>query len=182
MSNLKKSINLLPKNELEKSPLGKFLNWALTFGRYTVIFTELVVVTAFLFRFKLDLNLAKVNSQIKKNQDIIISYKNLEDNVNQLKKRLAFIKKAEAMTLLPNELLEEMAHLTPQDVVFNEIELKSGSISFKGKSLSKIGLSTLINGLQSSDKFSQINLQSVSSKGRKSPVIKFSISAKITKK
>jgi hypothetical protein len=48
--------------------------------------------------------------------------------------------------------------------------------------LSKIGLNTFISGLRLSDKFSQINLQSVSSKGKKNPAIKFSLSAKIGKK
>ena len=182
MASLKKNINLLPKNELEKSPWGKFLQWALTFGRYTVIFTELTVVIGFLLRFKLDLNLAKINSQIKKNQEIVVSFQALENKVNQLKTKLDFIKKNQKDNLFPYEILKEIALITPQDIVFSQINLEKGAFSLQGKSLSKNSLVAFINQLRTNNKFSQINLESVSSKGKKGPVIKFSLSAKINHK
>jgi hypothetical protein len=61
----KKEINLLPKEEFEKKPLGKFLVWALSIGRYIVIFTELIVILAFLSRFKLDRDLADLNQSVR---------------------------------------------------------------------------------------------------------------------
>ena len=47
-------INLLPKTEFELSFWGRFIKWALSTGRYIIILTELVVIIAFMSRFKLD--------------------------------------------------------------------------------------------------------------------------------
>jgi hypothetical protein len=50
----KKTINFLPEDELEKSPIGRFLKWALKAGRYIIVLTELIVVVVFISRFRLD--------------------------------------------------------------------------------------------------------------------------------
>ena len=58
------SINLLPKSDFEASFWGKFLKWGVSSGRYLVILTELVVIVAFLSRFKLDWDYAAVRDRI----------------------------------------------------------------------------------------------------------------------
>ena len=40
-------VNLLPSDRFEFSKAGKFLDWALTTGRYLVVLTELIVTMAF---------------------------------------------------------------------------------------------------------------------------------------
>ena len=61
----KKDINLLPREEFEQKTVGRFLIWALTVGRWIVIVTELIVITAFLSRFKLDRDLANLYEKIR---------------------------------------------------------------------------------------------------------------------
>ena len=53
----KHEIELLPKEEWEKTSFGKFIKWTLNVGRYIVIATELIVILAFVSRFKLDRDL-----------------------------------------------------------------------------------------------------------------------------
>ncbi len=178
----KKAINLLPKEALEHTPIGKFLKWALTFGRYIVIFTELIVIVAFLFRFKLDRDLINLQTEIKKNQSIIDSLSELEANVNHVHQQLAFIKKEENEKINSFSLLEELTKHTPLDVVFSNLNLSQKSITIEGISYSKNGLNTFLYGLQSSDVFSDINLESIVSKGNVNPTIKFTLSAKIITK
>jgi hypothetical protein len=67
----KQEINLLPREEFEKKPIGKFLTWALSIGRYIIIFTELIVILAFLSRFKLDRDLSDLNQSIREKQAVI---------------------------------------------------------------------------------------------------------------
>jgi len=67
----KSQIELLPREEWEETSFGKFLKWLLTVGRYIVIFTELVVILAFLSRFKLDRDLTDLYKQIENKQAII---------------------------------------------------------------------------------------------------------------
>lgn len=181
MSRLKKTINLLPKDELEKTPIGKFLKWTLTFGRYIVIFTELIVILAFLARFKFDRDLANLHEEIERKQAIIISFENLENNVRFLQKQLEIIKKIETESLDPSLVLEELSKITPIDMAFNELTIQDESISIEGNSLSNVGLNTFLNGLKSNKLFSQINLESISSRGKKDPTIKFRLSVKLNK-
>lgn len=181
MAKVKKTIDLLSKEGLEKTPIGKFLQWGLTFGRYIVIFTELIVIIAFLSRFKLDRDLAKLHEEIQEKQAIIVSLEELENDVRFLQKRLEFIKKTELESLKPAPILEELSQITPIDLTFSELEIKTDSTSIKGNCLSKIGLSTFLNGLKSNERFSQIELGSISSKGKKDPTLKFELSAKLNK-
>lgn len=181
MSRLKKTINLLSKDELEKTPIGKFLKWTLTLGRYIVIFTELIVTLVFLVRFKLDRELVKLHEEIKQKQTIIASFEELEYNVRFLQKRLEIIKKIETENLNPSLVLEELSKIIPIDIVFNELTIQNKSISIEGNSLSNVGLNTFLNGLKSNKLFSQINLESISSKGKRGPTLKFKLSAKLEK-
>ena len=47
MTAQEKQINLLPKDKWEVGVIGKLLKWALNIGRYIVVFTELIVISAF---------------------------------------------------------------------------------------------------------------------------------------
>jgi len=178
----KSTINLLPKTDLEKSPIGKFLKWALNFGRYIIIVTELIVILTFLFRFKLDMDLAKAKESINKNQAIITSYKKLENNVKHLQQRLKYINKIEQQGLFPSSILDELSKITPIDIIFSSLNISNNRISIKGKSLSKVGLNTFLYGLQSSEKFTQLDLESISSKGKQNPTIDFELSVNLKTK
>jgi len=175
----KKTINFLLEDALGKSSLGRFLGWALSIGRYIITFTELIVIIVFISRFKLDKDLANLNEEIVKKQTIIEASAELENEVRFLQKRLTIINKAQKQSLKTYSILEELAEIIPLDVVFSNLEVKKSSISLTGTSLSNTGIATFINGLKSSERFEQLNLQSVSSEGEEDPTLKFRMSAKL---
>ncbi|MFC1711612.1 PilN domain-containing protein [Patescibacteria group bacterium] len=181
MSQFKLNINLLPKEQLDSTAVGKFLKWALTFGRYIVIFTELIVIIAFIYRFKLDKDLIKLNSEIEQKSAIITSQQEFENTTRLLQKRLELIKETHLKNLFPSVVLEELARILPLDLVIDDLGVDNSSVKIKGKALSKEGLSTFFQGLQNSEHFTNINLDSVSSKGKKNPNITFSLSLKLIK-
>lgn len=181
MAKTKQVFNLLPKDELEKSTFGQFLKWALNIGRYIVMSVELLVILAFLFRFKLDQDKATLNEKIKRQQTAINSFTELEKTVRYIQRRLELVKKVKQEPLNSSLILEDLARLTPFDVTFSELTIKNEGLIIKGYSLSNVGLNTFLNGLKSSKKFSQINLQTVSSKGRKDPTLNFELTVKLEK-
>jgi Tfp pilus assembly protein PilN len=181
VTDFQKNINLLPKEEIERTPIGKFLQWALTFGRYIVIFTELIVIIAFIYRFKLDRDLNKVNNEIKQKTAIIESQQEFEHTVRVLQPRLSLVKEIEALTLIPSGLLNELAQIIPLDLVIFDLQANSKTIMFQGASLSKVGLATFIHGLQTSNSFTNISINSISTKGRDNPTLNFSLTANLTK-
>ena len=57
--------NLFPKEPWERGAVGQLLTWVLSVGRYVVVFTELIVISAFLYRFGLDRNLTDLRASVK---------------------------------------------------------------------------------------------------------------------
>src|SRR5690554_2981690 len=90
------TINLLPKDPFFETVVGKTLKWALSAGRYIVIFTELIVILSFLARFTLDRQLTDVNSDIANNETIVASYGELEENFRRAQERTTQIKQINA--------------------------------------------------------------------------------------
>ena len=84
-------INLLPSKELGFSE--KVLNWALTFGRYIIIGTEIVVLVVFLSRFKLDRDRIDLKDSITEKQKILATLAPINQNVTRLQTRLSEIKR-----------------------------------------------------------------------------------------
>ncbi len=175
----KKNINLLPRGDLEKKPWGRFLKWALHWGRHIIVFTELIVVLSFVYRFKLDRDLATLHNSVNSKQQLVESFSELENNARFLQQRLSFIQQKEAESLRPTDVLDQLNKLTPVDVFFTELELKKGILSIKGSSLSNTGLNTLINSLKANKQFTQINLSSIKSKGQQNAALQFELSTTI---
>ena len=73
MNPLKLKINLLSKKDLEEKALGRFLKWSLSFGRYIIVGTEIIVLIAFFSRFKLDRQLTDLHEAI--NQKGVLKYR-----------------------------------------------------------------------------------------------------------
>jgi hypothetical protein len=78
MAAQKNAINLLPKSDFDVSLWGRILKWSLTTGRYIIILTELVVIVAFLSRFKLDKDLSDLNEQLTSKKSILDATYNTE--------------------------------------------------------------------------------------------------------
>ncbi len=175
----KKEINLLPKSEFEKSSVGKFLDWALTVGRYIVIFTEFIVIVCFLSRFKLDKDLERVNKQIKEQQSIIISFEDLEKNVRYTQDRLKTVKTTSDKNKKLAFLLQELTKIIPIDVILTDLAIDQTKLQISGRALSNNGLNTFLVQLKNSKSFSKINLTQVSSQGRTNPSFVFAIEANL---
>ncbi len=86
------SVNLLSKDPFSESFVGKILMWALSIGRYIVVFTELVVILSFLSRFTLDRQMTDLNSKINQQLLIVESYGGLEENFRSIQDKLSFVR------------------------------------------------------------------------------------------
>lgn len=168
-----KEINLLPREKWEIGNTGKLLRWALSVGRYVVIFTELVVISAFLYRFGLDRKLMDINEQIDAKKRVIVSYGDLETNFRSLQAKLTGISQAESKSLDVNAILTGLSEITPLDTTYNSIDVEGQKVALEGRTLSEIGLATLLAKAQASQIFSGVSLDNVSSANEKSQTINF---------
>lgn len=157
----KSEIEFLPQEDWEKTSFGKFLKWLLTVGRYIVIFTELIVILAFLSRFKLDRDLTNLYEQIEDKQAIIQSYADFEADFRFLQEQLSTIQTLRREQLQTKPLIEEIAALTPIDVYFSDLSVTGDRASFTANALSEAGLATFINNLKRSTRFSDLEIGSL---------------------
>lgn len=171
----KRDIELLPKEEWEKTSFGRFLKWALTAGRWIVIITELIVILAFLSRFKLDRDLTELYEDIKQKQTVIESASDFEDKFRFLQKRLATIDGLEKKQLAAEKVIDEIALLTPLDVSLNNLTISGKEISLTATALSEQGLATFLNNFKSSPKFEKLIISDVSSGTEKGVGIQFEL-------
>ncbi len=178
MAAQKNGINLLPESRFEKSAWGQFLKWALTIGRWIVIFTELVVIVAFLSRFKLDRDLTDLYDRIEQKQAIIESVSAFEEEFRLLQKKIKVIKGLEESQLGSEPLIFHLASTLPEDVYLNNLSIKEGELTLEAYTLSEKGLRIFLINLMASKEFFDISLGQTEREAKEN-IIHFHLSAQI---
>ncbi|KKR91978.1 MAG: hypothetical protein UU42_C0006G0017 [Candidatus Woesebacteria bacterium GW2011_GWA1_41_13b] len=126
-------VNLLPKTEFDASVWGKILKWALSTGRYIVILTELVVIAAFLSRFKLDKDYSDLGDRITGKKSILTALEKTETRFRTTQNQLTEAKRVIDTSLPAGELLDEISSKVPPGVT-----LASVVIDGKGSAVSGV--------------------------------------------
>ena len=157
----KLAINLIPKEEAKKKAWDKFLKWVLTYGRYIIIGTEIVVLVAFLFRFKLDRDLKDLSDEVKNKHVMIESFGNLEEQTRALQAYLATIKSLDNQSPSNAQLLTSLSSLTPQDVIYSQLNINSPKVSLSATAFSLGGLSAFLEGMKRSEEFKNVSIESL---------------------
>lgn len=177
----KKDINLLPKSDFEKSGLGKLFHWFLRVGRFIVIGTELVVIIAFVARFKLDRDLTNINESIKEKQTAINSYGDLENKIRFLQERVNTIRKLQPTQLQVTQILTDLEKITPTDIYLDSLVINQNKFKTDAVALSDASMSFFLQNLQKDQRFENVNLSSLTTGGSVESDIKFTVSANIVK-
>lgn len=159
-------LNLLkPQGEKQKI-VANLLNWLLSAGRYIVIFIEIIVLSAFLLRFKLDYDIANIKEKIDEQIPFIQSLKSDETLIKKVQFQLNTIRNIKQEDPDFTIILKKVADQMPQNINVTNINMeKTGAvITFKiiGTSQNEIGLATLILGLKEDKSLSNIDLASIS--------------------
>lgn len=159
-------LNLLkPQGEKQKI-VANLLNWLLSAGRYIVIFIEIIVLSAFLLRFKLDYDIANIKEKIDEQIPFIQSLKSDETLIKKVQFQLNTIRNIRQEDPDFTIILKKVTDQMPQNINVTNINMeKTGAvITFKiiGTSQNEIGLATLILGLKEDKSLSNIDLASIS--------------------
>lgn len=180
MKPLELRINLLPKEELEEKALGRLLNWSLTFGRYIIVGTEIIVLIAFFSRFKLDRQLTDLHERITQKEAIIKFNLEFENEAREIQKQLAEIKDIDQNHDFGLRLLDFLEKNTPKEVFLDKLSLSQEKISLSGVSSSTPSFVDFLARIRTSEKFSQVSLQDL--RMIEQEKIQFSLTAQINKK
>lgn len=174
------NINLVIRDELGESFSGQVLSWALTYGRYIIILTQIVVLSVFFLRFKLDRDHTDLKESTTQKAAIIESVADLEANIRHVQGRLANIRQ---ISTNQDGLLKALLFFQdniPSDISFSTLNLTNEKISFGATAGSLRSFSFLLAELQKNERFSEVTLDEILRRpdGR----IEFRIKAKINLK
>lgn len=156
------SINLLRKKEL--SPIDEFIKWALTIGRLIVILTEIIALSAFLYRFSLDRQLIDLHGKIKQEERVVAMLKDNENEYRALQEKLLNISKFEAKGEDTITSLVDVFSFASSDMTINSFTLGGNSAKIEATMYSVSALSNFINALKEYPRADSVSLDRIEKK------------------
>lgn len=173
-------INLLGQEDLKHTPQGRILNWALTYGRYIMIGTEIVVLLAFISRFSLDRKLTDLKEEISQKQAILEANAPLEREIRLLQDHLTKVKQITTTQPTPVNILILLESLLPPDVFIDTLDITADKLVVSATAGETNGFSQLLTNLQSSKRFTSVDIGDI----KKNPHtgIEFKFTAMLSKK
>jgi hypothetical protein len=159
-------INLLHPQGLPESIIVRFVRWLIAYGRYIVVVVEIVVLLAFLARFKLDSDLNKVKQDVATQIPVIQSLGGDESIINYTQLQFETIGSVYNSTPSWKLVLDKISSLLPTSVQISNINLdnSAGKLSIKllGRTSSHTDIAILLNGLKKVDnKSGAVNFKDV---------------------
>lgn len=155
-------VNLLPEKEFEKGTLGRTLKWLLSSFRVIVIFTEMLVMAAFLSRFWLDAQNSDLNESLAQKKAIITSFAEIEKNFKDTQKRLSIFAKASSQTPVSSYVKTVVSYL-PSGVQLKSISESENLLQVAGVSADERQIAQFIANLESIKTFKEVVLTQIDS-------------------
>ncbi len=152
------AINLLGQEDLKHTPQGRLIGWALTYGRYIMIGTEIVVLLAFISRFSLDRKLTDLKEEIAQKQVILEANSDLERDIRSIQDETNKLKQTMAKQLVPLETLTLLQSLLPSDVYAETLDFTTDRLSVSAVAGTTRGFSQFLTNLQAAKQFSRIDI------------------------
>ncbi len=152
------AINLLGQEDLRHTPQGRIISWALTYGRYIMIGTEIVVLLAFISRFSLDRRLTDLKEEVSQKQAILEANADLERDIRLLQDTLVKIKQTTANQTIPLDTLMILQTLLPANVYVESLDVATDRLSVAATAGSTNGFSQFLTNLQTAKQFSRIDI------------------------
>lgn len=181
-------VNLLIHKGEPPQIYTKLIKWLLTSGRYIVVFVEIIVVAAFIYRYKLDTDLSDLNEKIQEQVPYIQSLKSDEDLIRLTQFQLASIRQIKDDNPDFAQAITKIAAITPQNIRLTTLNFDrtqsypETNMVISGLTPSNIELSAFISALKKDPAFSKITLTNISLEGQTSFTITGSLSGSGLKK
>jgi Tfp pilus assembly protein PilN len=178
------NIDLLPKSTASATS-GEAVHWALTVGRYLVIFTEIVALGAFLIAIWLSKEKNDLKVSVKQKQAEIAQYQNCdpsdtekfcEDRFRKIQTQINQIVSLENSQDQNNKVMSELLTLLPVGIKLESLGIDKNQLDFSGSLPSETELQTLIKSINNSSKITTLDITSLT---KENNVLKFTATAEI---
>jgi len=170
----KKEMSFLPDEENVNSFSARAIRWVTTAGRFVIVFTELIVVCAFLSRFWLDRTNSDLSESVRQQKAILESTADFEKEYSQLQKRLKLIKTFYSNQPNYHDKIDTLAKSIPPGVTFNQLSIKQDSktqdvsAQIKLFAYQETSIVDLITNLIANPQISSVDIQTIEKKPKES--------------
>lgn len=168
------SINLLKNKEL--SLFTKTVNWTLTIGRLVVILTEIIALSAFIYRFSLDRRVIDLHSKIKQELTVVSYFKNNEEKFRNLQDRLALASSFSNKAQKTAKILPDIVSFAPYGITFHNLSIYPNRVNISGSAAFPSALNTFVQSLKNYTNVKSVSLDNIET--RPSGNISVSLTAK----
>lgn len=159
---LPSGIQLLPEEQIEKESLSQFLSWALTFGRYVVVFTEGIVLLVFLSRFWLDSQIIDLKQTITGKAQIVQSAQNFEKEFLSTQAKMKEIADLEEKLFSASPYFSVVEQNIPQDANLIKLSINQDGLTIQGNTNSYDTVTAFEEALRKQKEFVEVKLSSLS--------------------
>jgi Tfp pilus assembly protein PilN len=169
-------INLIPTSENQGS-VAVIVRWLLSVGRYLIIVTEIIALVIFglSVKFTIDKNDLKESIDTKKAViDTLSQDEELFRNYQQKVSQISTLIDTHSNTF---SFYSDLLELLPSEAVFEEIKVENGKLTLSGSLPNPNSLQALISSLNSSEKFSELDITNLSVPTAQQPFYLFTASA-----
>lgn len=157
----KSAINLLVKKESAKDFTEQLLAWAITYGRYIIILTQITVLFVFFARFKLDRDYTDLKESITQKQVLIESIKDIEGEIRQIQKKLSNVDGVLENQDYHLNVLRFFQNKAPSDISLSILSINKDRLSFSGSVKDLRSFNFLLSQLEQDPLFSEVTLEDI---------------------
>jgi Tfp pilus assembly protein PilN len=154
-------VNLIGEEQMEHTPVGRIVTWAVTYGRYIMIGTEIIVLLAFISRFSLDRKLTDLNDEVLQKQAIIDANHEFETEFRTLQDTVTKIQTLLAVPPITTNALTTIAELLPIDVHLETLDITNERVIGNVVANTTGGFSQMVANLQAASIFRQVEMGDV---------------------
>ena len=169
----KTNINLLINLSGSKPFSEQLLSWAITYGRYIIIITQIIVLSVFFARFKLDRDYSDLKDSLTQRQVLVESMSDVENEIRRVQKKLSNISTITQNQDYPVKILQFFQNNSPTDINFLSLNIEKGRVDFSATVETLRSFNFLLSQLQKDNLFTDIQLADI--QRRKDGKIEFKI-------
>lgn len=157
------SVNLLPREEEERTLGSRIVHWLLTTFRFLVITVELLVIIGFLSRFFLDSQNSDLTDEINQKKALIASYLPFEDEFKTTQKRIEIAKNHYEGQVLFSSVIDTITKNITSGMQLISIQNRAGSVEIDIQSANEQNINNFAESLKNNEILTNVHVTLIES-------------------
>ncbi|NTU46577.1 hypothetical protein HGA88_03040 [Candidatus Roizmanbacteria bacterium] len=156
---MKYRINLLPPKE--RNIVDRVIYFSFHYLRYILVFTQLIVIFVFFYRFKVDQEIIDLKDALDQKQEIVAVSQPLVREVESMTNKITIIEKITKGQDTVSAVFSYIMSYFPASVSLTRLSITANGVVMEGATRDVIALRSYYYRLKSDARFAQINLSNL---------------------